>query len=379
MTEGFSFTVNAMCGHARTGMITTAHGAIPTPAFMPVGTRASVKALSPDEVRQSGASILLGNTYHLMLRPGEGLIARAGGLARFMGWHGPTLTDSGGFQVFSLSDRMKISDEGVVFSSHIDGQRVHLTPERAIEIQGALGSDIAMILDECPEGGAPESTVRRAMDRTTGWAKRQVSAPRPPHQALFGIVQGGVDTALRREHLAEISGMPFDGVALGGLSVGEPIADMYRIFAEIGPIMPAERPRYVMGVGTPADLLLAIENGIDMFDCVMPTRNARNGQVFVRGGRLNIKQARFAEDPLPLDPDCSCYTCRTFERRYLRHLFMTKELLIHRLLTLHNLHHYGDLSAGARAAIAAGTYPEFRRNWLNGSEATSCCNSVSFF
>ncbi|MCK9521727.1 MAG: tRNA guanosine(34) transglycosylase Tgt [Proteobacteria bacterium] len=367
-TTPFSFRITHTDGHARTGHIETPHGTVPTPAFMPVGTRATVKALSPEDVRQSGAAILLGNTYHLMLRPGEALIQRAGGLARFMAWHGPTLTDSGGFQIFSLSARTKVTDDGVVFASHIDGQRVHLTPERAIAVQGALGSDIAMVLDECPPGDAPLSAIQRAMERTTRWAERQIDAPRPAGQALFGIVQGGTHTALRRQHLAQIADMPFDGIALGGLSVGEPIPEMYRIFAEIGPHMPAQRPRYVMGVGTPADLLTGIECGIDMFDCVMPTRNARNGQVFVRGGKLNIKHARFADDPAPLDPQCQCYTCRTFERRYLRHLFMSQELLIHRLLTLHNLQHYGDMTAQARQAIATGNFAAMKKDWLESGE-----------
>ena len=364
MTTGFQFDVHVRDGKARTGRITTPRGDIPTPAFMPVGTRASVKALSPDEIAQSGASILLGNTYHLMLRPGEELIARAGGLARFMAWHKPTLTDSGGFQVFSLSDRVKITDDGVVFASHIDGSRIALSPERAVQVQGKLGSDIAMILDECPPGDAPRKDIENAMRRTTLWAKRQVDVDRPSGQALFGIVQGSIHEDLRKQHLEEIAALPFDGIALGGLSVGEPIEDMYRIFETIAPIMPDERPRYVMGVGTPADLLEAIENGIDMFDCVMPTRNARNGQVFVKGGKLNIKQARFLNDSGPLEHDCQCPTCTTYERRYLRHLFMSKELLIHRLLTIHNLHHYGALMAGARKAIADGTFAEFKKSWL---------------
>ncbi|MBN2716117.1 MAG: tRNA guanosine(34) transglycosylase Tgt [Deltaproteobacteria bacterium] len=364
MTDGFTFRIDARDGHARKGEIITPRGTIPTPAFMPVGTRASVKALSPDEIFQSGASILLGNTYHLMLRPGEELIAKAGGLARFMAWHKPTLTDSGGFQVFSLSDRVKITDDGVVFASHIDGSRIELSPERAVQVQGRLGSDIAMILDECPPGDAPRKDVENAMRRTTLWARRQITVERPAGQALFGIVQGSIHEDLRRVHLAEIAALPFDGIALGGLSVGEPIEDMYRIFHDIAPLMPAERPRYVMGVGTPADLLEAIENGIDMFDCVMPTRNARNGQVFVKGGKLNIKQARFLNDPSPLEPGCQCPTCTTYERRYLRHLFMSRELLIHRLLTIHNLHHYGSLMAGARTAIANGQFAEFKKSWL---------------
>jgi queuine tRNA-ribosyltransferase len=319
-------------------------------------------------VRATGAAILLGNTYHLMLRPGEERIARAGGLARFMAWNGPTLTDSGGFQIFSLSDRAKISDDGVVFSSHIDGARIALSPRRAIEVQAALSSDIAMVLDECPPGDADRDTVRRAMDRTTAWAKQQLDVPRASGQALFGIVQGGIHEDLRAAHLQEIASMPFDGVALGGLSVGEPQEDMYRILRCIGPDMPAERPRYVMGVGTPADLLAGIASGIDMFDCVMPTRNARNGQAFVRGGKIGIKGARFADDARPLDPDCSCYTCRTFDRRYLRHLFMSSELLIHRLLTIHNLTHYGDLMKGARAAIVEGRLASFCERWLEAQE-----------
>ena len=363
MTQGFTFKVHHTDGKARTGLISTPNGDVPTPAFMPVGTRASVKAVDPDEVRASGASILLGNTYHLMLRPGEELIQRAGGLAAFMGWHGPTLTDSGGYQVFSLGDRVKVTDKGVIFSSHIDGTREELTPERAIQIQAALGSDIAMVLDECPPGTADRDQVARAMERTTAWAKRQVGAPRPQGQALFGIVQGGTHVDLRIEHLAELRELGFDGLALGGLSVGEPIDEMYQVISQVAPRMPEDRPRYLMGVGTPEDLLEAIENGIDMFDCVMPTRNARNGQAFVHGSRINIKQARYAEDPLPLEPGCSCPCCTRFERRYLRHLFMVSEMLVQRLLTLHNLHHYGCLMAGAREAIAKGRFMEFKNGW----------------
>lgn len=361
MTEGFSFTVTGTDGGARVGAITTPHGEVPTPAFMPVGTRAAVKAVDPDEVRASGAAILLGNTYHLMLRPGEELIRRAGGLATFMGWRGPTLTDSGGFQVFSLAERVKISDEGVVFSSHIDGARIELPPERAIAVQAALGSDIAMALDECPPGDAPREIVERAIARTTRWARRQIGALRAPGQALFGIVQGGIHVDLRLRHLSELAAMPFDGLALGGLSVGEPVPEMYRVLAEVAPAMPGARPRYLMGVGTPADVLEAIGHGVDMFDCVLPTRNARNGQAFVRGGRLNIKQARYAEDAGPLEEGCACPCCARFERRYLRHLFLVGEMLVARLLTIHNLHHFGALMRGAREAIAAGRFAEFKR------------------
>jgi queuine tRNA-ribosyltransferase len=363
MTSGFSFNVLARDGEARTGRILTPRGEVPTPAFMPVGTRASVKALHPEEVRGSGASILLGNTYHLMLRPGEALVKRAGGLSRFMAWDGPTLTDSGGFQVFSLGALRKLSDEGVLFASHIDGKKELLTPERAVAVQAALGSDIAMLLDVCPPGQADRETVIAAMERTSLWAKIQVSCPRAEGQAQFGIVQGSVHEDLRIAHLEEIAALGFDGIALGGLSVGEPVEDMYRVLSAIGPRMPADKPRYVMGIGTPRDLIHAIKNGIDMFDCVMPTRNARNGQAFVRGGKLNIKQARYAEDPRPLDPSCNCPCCRTFERRYLRHLFNVGELLVLRLLTQHNLHHYGELTRRAREAISLGTFRQFEEEW----------------
>lgn len=361
--------ISATCGHARTGVIHTPRGAVPTPAFMPVGTRASVKGIHPDEVAASGASILLGNTYHLMQRPGEKRIQSAGGLAAFMGWRGPTLTDSGGFQVFSLGERTKITDDGVVFSSHIDGSRIELTPERAVQVQADLGSDIAMVLDECPPGDADRDTVVRAMTRTTAWAKRQLAAPRAPGQALFGIVQGGIHTDLRTDHLGELAALDFDGLALGGLSVGEPVPDMYRVISEIGPVMPADKPRYVMGLGMPDDLLLAIGAGIDMFDCVLPTRNARNGQAFVHGGKVNIKQARYIDDPRPLEPGCDCPCCTRFERRYLRHLFTVGEMFVLRLLTLHNLHHFGSLMKGARAAIANGTYDAFAATWTEPLES----------
>ena len=363
MTPEFKFMVRATDGDARSGVITTGCGLVPTPAFMPVGTRASVKAVDPDEVHSSGASILLGNTYHLMLRPGAQIIERAGGLARFMGWNGPTLTDSGGFQIFSLGERVKISDDGVVFSSHIDGDRVELTPKRAIEIQAALGSDIAMVLDECPAGEASRKEVIRAVERTTLWAKDQVNVERANGQALFGIVQGGTHVDLRLAHLEELAQMDFDGIALGGLSVGEPVPEMYRVLGEVGPRMPADRPRYLMGVGTPDDILEAISCGVDMFDCVIPTRNARNGQAFVHGGRINIKQARYAEDPRPIEPGCECPCCSRFDRRYLRHLFLAGEMLVHRLLTLHNLHHYGECTARAREAIEEGGFEAFRKSW----------------
>lgn len=363
-----SLDITATDGRARAGVLETARGPVPLPAFMPVGTQAAVKAVDPEEVRRSGASILLGNSYHLMLRPGAEVIRRAGGLARFMGWHGPTLTDSGGFQAFSLGERVKISDEGVVFASHLDGARIGLTPERAAEVQGALGADIAMALDECPPGDAGRDAAARAMERTTAWARRQLSVPRPPGQALFGIAQGGTHEDLRREHIDELSGMPFDGLAIGGLSVGEPVSEMYRVLRAAAHLLPAGRPRYLMGVGTPADILEAVECGLDMFDCVLPTRNARNGQAFVRGGRVNIKQARHAEDPLPLDPRCACPCCARFERRYLRHLFLSGEMLAARLMTLHNLQHFGDLMRGIREAVVAGRLAAFKSEWLSPRE-----------
>jgi queuine tRNA-ribosyltransferase len=362
-TTRFSFELKATSGQARQGTIHTPHGEVPTPAFMPVGTRASVKGLSPDEIALSGASILLGNTYHLMQRPGADLIARAGGLADFMGWHRPTLTDSGGYQVFSLGERVQITDDGATFSSHIDGARIDLTPERAVEVQAALGSDIAMVLDECPPGDADRDTVKNAMDRTTAWARRQLAVARPPGQALFGIVQGGAHVDLRLTHLEQLEGLGFDGLALGGLSVGEPILDMYRVVSEVAPEMPPQKPRYLMGVGTPDDLLQAIGAGMDMFDCVLPTRNARNGQAFVHGGRVNIKQARYANDSAPLEPGCPCPCCVSFERRYLRHLFTVGEMLVLRLLTIHNLHHFGALMAGAREAIREDRFEAFAATW----------------
>ena len=363
MNQPFKFEVTAISGAAREGVITTCRGTVPTPTFMPVGTRASVKGLDPDEVAASGASMLLGNTYHLMQRPGADLIQRAGGLAEFMGWKGPTLTDSGGYQVFSLGERVKIADNGVIFSSHIDGSRIELTPERAIAVQSSLGSDIAMVLDECPPGTAERDEVQRAMDRTTTWARRQLQVARAPGQALFGIVQGGIHTDLRLAHLDALEALDFDGLALGGLSVGEPIEEMYRVVSEVAPKMPATKPRYLMGVGTPEDLLQAIGSGIDMFDCVMPTRNARNGQAFVHGGRISIKQAQYIDDPRPLEPGCPCPCCTRFERRYLRHLFTVGEMLVLRLLTLHNLHHYGALMASARRAISENRFVAFASSW----------------
>jgi queuine tRNA-ribosyltransferase len=366
MKPGFELAIEAADGHARTGIYRTPHGVVPTPAFMPVGTAGAVKTLAPDEVAGTGARMILGNTYHLMLRPGHELIKRAGGLHAFMAWPGSSLTDSGGYQVFSLGDRAKVRDEGVTFQSHVDGTRFDLTPEFAMEVEQALGADVAMVLDECPPGGAARDVVERAVRRSTAWARRCLAAHTRSDQALFGIVQGAAFLDLRRDHAAEISAMGFDGHALGGLSVGEPKEAMQEVIREVAPTLPADRPRYLMGVGTEEDLLFGMAHGIDLFDCVLPTRNARNGQAFTRAGRLAIKQARFREDPRPLDETCDCAACRTFDRRYLRHLFMIDEILAHRMLTLHNLRHFGRLMAGARDAIRRGELEAYSREVLAG-------------
>ncbi|HMG53575.1 MAG TPA: tRNA guanosine(34) transglycosylase Tgt [Kofleriaceae bacterium] len=341
-TPGFSFEVLATLGHARAGILHTPRGEIPTPVFMPVGTHGTVKAMTPDELCAPplDARIILGNTYHLYLRPGLEVIEAAGGLHRFSAWGRPLLTDSGGFQVFSLAAINEIDDDGVTFRSHIDGSKHRLTPEVSMHIQGVLGSDIAMCFDQCPPGDAAAEIHEVALARTTAWAARCRAAPRPAGQALFGIVQGGVDTERRRRHMAEITALEFDGHALGGLAVGESVDETYRILDEIAHQLPGDRPRYLMGVGTPGDLERAIAAGIDMFDCVMPTRNARNGYLFTRSGRVNIPNAQHRTDLGPIDPECPCATCRTHSRAYLRHLYVAKEILYSRLATLHNLTFY---------------------------------------
>ena len=354
------FRVIARDGGARAGVLETAHGPVETPVFMPVGTQASVKALSSGDVAALGARILLGNSYHLALRPGADVVRALGGLHRFMAWPGAILTDSGGYQVFSLRERRAIDEDGVTFRSHLDGSARRLGPESAMAIQAALGSDIAMAFDECPPSDAPEAELDAAMERTTRWARRCLAAPRAEGQLRFGIVQGGVDHRRRRAHLAEIAGLGFDGHALGGLSVGEPPEVMRGVVAAIAPDMPEAAPRYLMGVGTPDDILAAIAAGIDMFDCVMPTRNARNGQLFVRGGRLNIANRRHRQDPAPVEAGCACECCGSYSRGYLAHLFHAKELLYHRLATVHNLEHYLALQRGARAAIIEGTFEAYR-------------------
>jgi queuine tRNA-ribosyltransferase len=354
MTTTGAFQVIARDGEARAGVLETAHGTVETPVFMPVGTQASVKALSCADLETLGARIILGNTYHLALRPGPALIAALGDLHGFMAWPRAILTDSGGYQIFSLRGRRTIDDDGVTFQSHLDGSLQRFTPEGTMAIQAALGSDIAMALDECPPSDAPAAEVRAAMERTTRWARRCAAAPGAPGQLRFGIIQGGVDPALRLGHLEELAPLPFDGLALGGLGVGEPPPVMHELLAAVAPRLPAARPRYLMGVGTPVDLLAGIAAGIDMFDCVMPTRNARNGQLFIRQGRLNIANAVHREDRRPVEEGCPCEGCRRYSRAYLAHLFRAKELLYYRLATLHNLQHYLDLVRGAREAIVAG-------------------------
>jgi queuine tRNA-ribosyltransferase len=350
-----AFRVVARAGRARAGVLATAHGEVETPVFMPVGTQATVKALSSADLDRLGPRIILGNTYHLALRPGAERIASLGGLHRFMSWGRAILTDSGGFQVFSLRERRTIDDDGVTFRSHIDGSEQRLTPERAMAIQAALGSDIAMAFDECPPADAPRAAIEAAMSRTTRWARRCLAAPAAPGQLRFGIVQGGVDVALRRAHIDDIAALPFDGLALGGLGVGEPTEVMYGVLDAVADHMPAERARYLMGVGTPEDIWTAIGAGVDMFDCVMPTRNARNGQLFVTGGaRINIANAQYRDDPKPVEAGCACECCASYSRAYLSHLFHAKELLYYRLASVHNLEHYLNLARRARQIIVSG-------------------------
>jgi queuine tRNA-ribosyltransferase len=344
---------------ARRGRLTTTHGVVETPVFMPVGTQATVKGLTPPQLRDAGASIILGNTYHLTLRPGDEVIADLGGLHRFMAWDGPILTDSGGFQVYSLAPTRKIDDRAAVFRSHIDGSLVDLTPERAVAIQENLGSDIAMCLDECPPGDTPPDYLRVAVERTIHWAERCRTAHRRTDQALFAIVQGGTDLELRGFCARELTAMNFPGYALGGFSVGETEAQMLAALAPTAAQLPENKPRYLMGVGTPRDLLAGIAAGIDMFDCVMPTRNGRNAEAFTDEGEIRLRNACHKRDPRPLESSCSCYACRHFSRAYLHHLFLAKEMLGPTLLTLHNVAFYCRLMAEARRAIEERRFDEF--------------------
>jgi queuine tRNA-ribosyltransferase len=360
-----SFTVEATDGEARAGVLRTGHGEVPTPAFMPVGTKATVKIVDPQELRDVGAAIVLGNTYHLHFRPGEDVIADVGGLHRFMGWDGPILTDSGGFQVFSLRDTIVATDdEGVTFRSVYDGSAARFTPELAAEIQAKLGSDIAMCLDVCAPAGSSPAELAEAVRLTTVWAERQHRAERGDGQLLFGIAQGSTDPDLRRRSIEEIAALDFDGYALGGLLVGEERDPMFETVASSAPTLPADRPRYFMGIGDPAGILGVIERGVDMFDCVLPTRMGRTGTALTSTGRLNLKNARFARDPGPLDERCDCTVCTRFSRAYIRHLVNQQELLGLRLLTLHNLRFLLRLTAGARDAIRRGNLSSFTAQTL---------------
>ena len=346
------FELLASDGAARRGRVQLAHGAVDTPAFMPVGTYGTVKAMAPDELRQLGAQIVLGNTFHLWLRPGLEVAGKFAGLHRFMGWNGPILTDSGGFQVYSLGKLRKITEEGVHFASPINGDRLFLTPERSMEIQRMLDADIVMIFDECTPYPASRAEAAHSMELSLRWARRSRAAHADNPNALFGIVQGGMYEDLRDASLGELAAMGFDGYAIGGLSVGEPKEDFSRVLAHVAPRLPADKPRYLMGVGTPEDIVEAVMAGIDMFDCVLPTRNARHGIVFTRFGDLRIKNAHFKDDTRPLDENCACYACRNFSRAYLHHLFRFGEILGARLATWHNLHYYQGLMSELRAAIA---------------------------
>ena len=359
-----SFRLAATDGPARAGVLTTPHGAIETPVFMPVGTQATVKGLTPDMVWNCGAQILLGNTYHLALRPGDELIRDLGGLHRFMNWHGSILTDSGGFQVFSLAEQRKITDEGVKFRSHIDGSPLELTPEKAVDIQQNLGSDIAMVLDECPPADGDPSVIRNAVRRSVLWAERCKRHHTRADQAQFAIVQGGLDVGLRAECAEPLVKMDFPGYALGGFSVGEAPEAMHAALPACAALLPEHKPRYLMGVGRPEDLIVAVGAGIDMFDCVMPTRSGRNALAFTSSGPVRLRNAKHRRDPAPLASDCGCHCCVNYSRAYLHHLFAADEMLGPTLLSLHNIAFYLSLMRQARAAIVAGEYGEFARSRL---------------
>ena len=367
MSERFSFELRATDGAARTGVIRTPRGEVRTPAFMPVGTAATVKAMMPESVRATGADILLGNTYHLMLRPGPERVARLGGLHEFMNWDRPILTDSGGFQVMSLAGLRKLTEEGVRFSSHIDGSKHMLTPERSMEIQRLLGSDILMCFDECPALPADDAKVARSMRLSMRWAERSKDAfgDRPGH-ALFGIMQGGVTPELREESAKALIDIGFDGYAVGGLAVGEGQEAMFGVLDYAPGFLPEDKPRYLMGVGKPDDIVGAVKRGIDMMDCVLPSRSGRTGQAFTRRGVVNIKNARHADDPRPLDADCGCPACTGYSRAYLHHVFRAGEMISGMLLTWHNLQYYQDLMAGMRAATAEGQFEAWERDFRAG-------------
>ncbi|MBX2986681.1 MAG: tRNA guanosine(34) transglycosylase Tgt [Bdellovibrionaceae bacterium] len=359
------FQIHETVGQARRGTLMTAHGKIETPVFMAVGTRATVKAMNVEELEACGTQVVLGNTYHLHLRPGEKTIRKLGGLHKFMNWHKPILTDSGGFQVFSLANLRHLTEAGVEFRSHLDGAKHFISPEKSMEIQMDLGSDIIMAFDECLKYPAEEKEIRRSMDLTYKWLLRSKAAMTRPGSLLFGIVQGGLSLKHRLESLAQITSVDLPGYALGGFSVGEPIHLMHELLPDVAPKMPAHKPRYLMGVGTPLDLIIAVDAGIDMFDCVMPTRVARNGTIYTWRGKVSIKRAEYKEDDSPLDPECDCYTCRHYSKAYLRHLFLSGEILGSRLNTIHNIHFYMKLMERARHHLAEGTWESFRDDCLS--------------
>ena len=363
MSSRLRFQVTHTDGAGRRGEVTTRHGTIQTPVFMPVGTLASVKSLTTEQLQALGPEIILNNTYHLMLRPGVELLEKLGGVHRFMGWNGSVLSDSGGFQLFSLASIRKIREEGVEFRSHIDGSPHFMTPESSVEIQNRMGVDIAMAFDECPAYGLSHGEVEKSMELTHRWARRSLTARR--ESALFGIVQGGIHLDLRKRSVEEIASMDFDGIAIGGVSVGEPKDEMFSIVDFTTPLLPADKPRYLMGVGTPEDLVNGVAAGIDMFDCVMPTRNARNGSLFTSQGKVAIKNARYAADDSPLDPNCSCTTCTTVSRAYLRHLYVNDEIAAMVYNTIHNLAFYLDLMRSIRQAIASNSFQAFREAFLS--------------
>ncbi|MGL6076398.1 MAG: tRNA guanosine(34) transglycosylase Tgt [Fimbriiglobus sp.] len=360
------FTLHTTDGLARLGTVSTAHGDFETPIFMPVGTQATVKGLTPDQITATGAKIILGNTYHLTLRPGDELIRDQGGLHQFMRWHGPILTDSGGFQVFSLAEQRKITDEGAKFRSHIDGRALELTPEKAIDIQQNLGSDIAMVLDECPPGDAAEPVLRNAVRRSVLWAERCKTHHNHPYQKLFAIVQGGTNIAIRTECAEALVPMDFPGYALGGFSVGEAPEAMHAALPECAALLPSHKPRYLMGVGRPEDLLIGVASGIDMYDCVMPTRSGRNAQAFTWTGPVRMRNAKHRHDPSPVMPGCVCYCCANFSRAYLHHLFHADEMLGPTLLSIHNIHFYLELMREARTAIREHRFASFLAKALAG-------------
>jgi len=366
---GESFKLRRIESGARAGELITPHGIIPTPIFMPVGSQASVKALTPDEVASCGYDMLLGNTYHLYLRPGVEVIKGLGGLHRFMGWNGAILTDSGGYQVFSLASLSKVSDEGVAFRSHIDGSSHFISPERAVELQETLGADVIMVLDEPSPVAAPLNKIRQAMERTHRWAARCLEAHRTQQQR-FAIVQGGLSPEMRRQSAAALAAMDFPGYALGGLSLGEPKEVMWDTVREVNGCLPAEKPRYLMGVGSPEDFVQAVSLGIDMMDCALPTRVARNGALFTADGRINISNAAYRDQDAPIESGCDCYTCRNFTAAYVRHLFNAQELLAYRLATIHNLRFMARLMDGARRAIMDGSFGAFKADFLSRYQPT---------